>query len=477
MTNRRRNVTRSTAEPVAEVPAGKMILGVEDPMFISLVKNPSNQRAFSVVRNAPEPGPNGKPRVTRARRSSPSGVAQIDFPETYDQAKVAEMLKSFGMGNYDVQENAGRFTATRSDLTSTSIPACDEIKLLDDGVIARVERQAPEGEAVEKSQIAVANFIFSSETFSRADAEKWLAENAVDFSEKALDNSTGNFVLQRADVDGSEEVRQVEVSEGVVATVVRSDVYDVPAGFAAVISETAYGNWGWGQLDFAAAMADRTVCELVEDGIYRLKEVLNNIFFYSPLPVDVRKELMRRAVNQFADYTDGMLDLLPRALLVSVANVERSDKEQEQDMSKETKAEAPASEVLTRSDIVGIVNEALAGFAEKITAVRSEPEAPAAGGETTQEPAQAPATEQAPAQAPAEPAAQEPAKQETLTRADVQGIVAEALGPVGALLEKLQHTTVLRSDADDAEVQRLNAQRQAPNAQGDVFKGVLGVNR
>jgi hypothetical protein len=411
---------------------GNIITGVKEANFISLVKRPANQRAISIIRSEQEDtevstttkAPTTT-RVNRAKRSDAAPVAKVTFPATYTDEAVTATLAAYGLSSFEVARSDESIVASRSDLKSIAIDTLTDIKLTADGIVASVVRADGVEATSGKKELALVSFEFSSDTFSRADAKAWLDENSVDFDDKALDNSTGNFVLQRADVDAGEEVRQIELAPGVVANVARSDVLVIPDSFVTVISETAYGNWGWGQLDFDAKLADVEVGSKLRKGLEMLDDILRDVLFYSSLPIDSRKELCQRSLNQFAAYATGLLDTLPRQLLVQVGSAQRSDKAQEP-VNMTIEAKDTDTLTITRGDLKALVMDAIRES--------KEPAAPAA------EPAAVPA---------AEGTESAPAATAAITREDMANLLKEAVAPLAERLEKVESTTIVRSDTPD----------------------------
>lgn len=424
-----RNIKRDAEE--TSTLSGGIVHGVETAKFISLVGVPANQRAFSVIRSDKEEEKvsNTTPRVKRSRRNDSNNLIKITFPDSYTAAQATESLESFGLTGFELLDEDGVLSAARSDLQTIATGATTTIKLTEDGITAEVV--TPEGAEATgaKNGLAVPYIEFSSETFSRSDVLAWLEENKVDFDEKAIDNSTGNFVLKRSDADEDSEVRHMELSDGVKAAVIRADINDIPEGYVEVICETAYCGWGWGQLDFGAKLADVQVGDQLREGLYAMEDVLRNILYHSGLPVESRKQLVNRTLAQFGEYASSLLDLLPRQLLVSVSSsvsTQRNDKAQEPDMTgktSETTEQNKDDEVvtITRSELTALITEAI----RKDKEAGADPAAPAAGA--------APQTE---------------ATTVTLTRSDLE----EVLKPIAERLEKMESTTIVRSDNPDPKV-------------------------
>lgn len=403
---------------------GQQVVGVKKANLVSLCGKPANRKPFSMVRSDKEETDVSKvkPRITRTKRSE-SPVHAIVFPDTYTAETAAETLEGYGLASFVVEEVEGVIRARRSDLQSIADEGLEQIKLTGDGVVALVP--AAENTSTGKDQLSMVSMEFNSEHFSRSDVVEWLEKNDVDFKEEDLDNSSGNFVLKRSEVEvgEGEEQRQVELEDGVVAHIVRSCNSLIPEGFAAVINETAYTGWGWGQLDFNARLADIEVGEKLREGMWQLREVIEDILFYSHLPIDLRKDLIARSMTQFSTFTGELLDKLPRQLLVSVSAQQRSEPAKEPtDMSKTQEEQTKA---LTREDVTSIVEEVLkrnAETAETATATAEETETVAASEEQ---------------------------QTATLTRADLTAAFSEAMKPVAERLEKLESTTVVRSDQED----------------------------
>lgn len=446
------------------------LVKVTDPAFISLVGKPANQRPFPVIRSA-----DGKtaPRVTRTKRDD-SPVLMITFPADYDEADVGEALDLYGMSGYTVISEGGSFVAVRSDLQSVAKVAelsPSTIRLTSDGIIASInaEQFAPTG-GKSVAGVAIVRYEFDKKTFDEDATKAWLSENSIDFSKDAIENSASDVIsVVRKDIAADTDVRRMELVAGVVAVITRDDVTDVPAAFIAVVNEAAYGNWGWGQLDFNATMADRAFCEMLEDAEWQLERVIRNILFYSELPLDARKQLVTRSLTQYGAFINNAIDTLPRQVLQLVArSVARSavEPKQEKDtMTKEqieakraedeaaTLAAAEAAKPVLRGELAELVTAAVASA----MATRSEPVAA-----VVVEPVVAVVTEAAPVAGAA------PAAVVGITRADIEEIMKAQFAPVTERLDKIEGTTIVRSDnGDGTQTVPVKAKRE------DAFKGVL----
>lgn len=457
------------------------LVTIRTPKFLSVVGLPANKRAFGIVRSEPSnatPGDsNMKPQVVRRqRRSDPSPILRMVFPQTYSDEQVAEKMTAFGLSGYDVQRSeAGDVVATRGDLKSISTEDTTEIRLTTDGIKATVQRMDSAEPVNPKSGISVVSLVFRADKFTAESVTAWLSDKGMPAAASA--EGAGDFIVQRKEVQEGEETRTVELEPGVSAVVARSDDSDIPDGYVAVVNETCYGNWGWGQLDFAASMADVEFSRVMDDATCRLRYVLDQILLYSALPLAERKTLMVNALEQFKTFAVGILDSLPRTILVAVARSASPTKENPE-MTQQAaggattpaKTDAPPAQptTLTRADVVSVMNEVLPGLlAEAMktgnTVARSE------GGADGEPPVKG-----------------EPEKKEeapaAITRADLTAAVAEAVKPLVERVERVEGTTVLRSDTGDASVQKTETDPAKTGGKTDVFRGApvftgLGLKR
>lgn len=447
---------------------------IDNPQFITLVKKPANQRSFSILRAQEEDGNVSKPatntrRVARTTRRAETNqdLISLTLPGDLDEAGAKETLATYGLSNFTVARSEDDASWVASNPSAIDCTDIQQIKL-GEGVVASVRRNEATAETEGKGQLTATSLEFSADKFADAAAvSEWCQRNSVDFDEKALNNPSGNLVLQRAEVPEGEETRMMELEDGVTVTVIRSQVGDIPEGFVAVINEYAYSGWGWGQLDFNAALADDQVGDALYDGLYILEDLLRNILFWSPLPVDVRKELTTRACTQFATYANGLLDTLPRQLLISVATTtQRSAKENEM---KPTNAPATTQEQVTRSEpsepvMVAVgspeFNDAVASAVTATLAQREEQRIADEAAETQR-------TEAAAAEV------QRAEQAETARRTELAELIKEATAPLVEEITALKSTTVLRSADSDLKSQPSTVKRGV----GELFKGCLGIQR
>ncbi|ALT58121.1 hypothetical protein FDG94_gp129 [Pseudomonas phage SM1] len=423
------------------------LVTISKPAFITMCKKPANQRGFSVLRSdGDEPATSKRVRPARARRSDTANLVRLEFPADLTEEQVKESLQSFGLGELQITRNEGEpWKAVNSAIACTD----DELvahKITEDGVTAFVKRSEAVSGTPGKNKIVVNAIRFDDKDASREEVEAWLAENGVDFDEKDLNNSSGKFVLQRAELEDGVETRQVELSEGVVAVISRGDSQDIPAGFVLVVNELAYSGYGWGQLDFNSYMADRTVGEAVRDAMYNLDSVINNILFWNTeLTVEAKKTLVTRSVNQFAEYVNGFLDSLPRSLLIPVTpetiSAQRSDTVKE---SKEMNMKSTPTAYVTKEDLASTVAEVLRSERE---AERERERQAAAEKERLEQEAQ-------------------------IRRSETEEVVKAAVQPLLQQIEELKGTTVVRSGEEP--ITKPRKEEDVTRNDGSVFSGMLG---
>jgi len=287
-----------------EVSVAKMV----EPKFLTLCKKPSNRAAFKIVRSAD----GGTKRIRRLMRAmSPSVV--IDFPDGTTKDQVTEIMDSYGFEGYTVSETevngVTKYKAYRSDLKEQ--PETDVSFLLKDGIRLHTRRAEPKAPK-ESAGISLVVIEFNKEQFTDVDAcASWLGEKGIDFDATRVQNSETSILYRRADTPAGAEIGKVGLDNGVSFHVARADVTDVPSSVIEVISETAYGNWGWGQLDFGAMLADVEFSEAAREGLRVLDDLLYTLLFWSSLPLAVRKDLLARALDQFKEYVNGLFDALP----------------------------------------------------------------------------------------------------------------------------------------------------------------------
>jgi hypothetical protein len=290
------------------------------PNFLTLTKSPANEVAFKLIRKdepvKPEDqSPNKVVRQRTVRRMD--ATLMFIFAEGTTEDDINATMLEFGISDYSIGVSVdGMPIVTRADATEPFPESYITVNLRN-GVKALVAQ----GVAVATDEnptpnIAVVAIEFAK-TFDQAAIETWLNSNDIDPAKTTIVAGEDVTTVNRITITEGAEVRRMDMAEGIQVVIMPTAVQDVPPSIVEVISEAAYGSWGWGQLDFAAAMADCEFCEMTREGSSMLRDVLDKILFYSYLPVSVRKELVVRATSQFAAYIGALLDALPTRVITS----------------------------------------------------------------------------------------------------------------------------------------------------------------
>lgn len=466
--------TRSRMDGVSEtVTKDVEVSRIVEPRFLTLTKMPAGQVAFKVVRDdkGEEPNMAGKAAVptpeTRHRRirsTQRSSLLYIEFPEGTTAEDVESAIEDYGLEGYDIVQEGDKFCLRRSDLSET--PSDALTVLIGSGRKAGIVRaDATAAYAVQDPMphVAVIAIDFKKDSFPNEDAVlQYLQRYDIDFLEKGVENADTLFHVLRSEVSADTEVRRVEIEPGVVALVTRAAVADLvnATPFIEVVSETAYGQWGWGQLDFSARMADIEFCEAAEEATCCLRRVVEDVLFYSQLPVAVRKELVTRATTQFSAYIGSLLDALPaKVILINRSNLEKM-KEHSMPTKIEKPNEAAGDTTAARTDDDAAKTAAAAEQAAKDAALPvTRAEAKAMIGEAVAAavaaltPAKVEPTQRTDSAAPA-PAEVENGESKTLKAVEevVTRSMAGIAGTVQAVADRLtalEGATTMRSDSGD----------------------------
>lgn len=454
-----------------EVTKGVRVMTMAEPKFLTLCNQPANQVAFKVVRSDTD-GEEGTteevqqeavvdiPPVRRARVVKRSSVLRIVYPAGTDKSEVESDAKEFGLTGYSItEEENGSILLTRSDLKD--IPADVYSVGLGGSKMAIIKRSevvpAAPVDAEAHQHLSVVAIEFDGSKYQDTESVlAYLARRNVEFAEGNIERREDCTVVKCNDVASDVETRKLTLDEGVLVVVARSDVpcctFDTPVMQA--MNNSAYGNWGWGGIDFNQAQADKEYCEEGREAIDVLNDVLRNILYYNSLPVSVRKELAVRALAQFSQYIVSMIDALPSLPVTTSTALEK------QDMSTSQTTDQPVP--ITREDIAAMI---ATGIAEALAADKKK-SAPATCSDTPE------ATEPAVVAEPAAAAATEPAgKQEQNIDAVQRSIdsLATTVQSISDRLKNFEGLTVVRSDNPGGT-------EGSPAAQGgkaDVFRGVF----
>jgi uncharacterized protein (DUF1697 family) len=435
-----------------------------EPKTLSLVGHPANQVGFRVVRSdSGEEVATPVRRVRRTRSESRNAFLFVEFPAGTPREEVDEAAALYGITNYEVDVAEDRTVLRRADSPEYT---GDRMSVNLGGgrkvVMARTDTPSKEaGTGLQLISIEFDKAVFRTDE----DVAAYLSDKSIDITTGAVENTDTHCIFTRSGVAAEGAQGKIEIDSGVVVSVVRADVPDLPQSISVVVNEAAYGSWGWGQLDFAAALADVEFSRLMEEAIYRFKDVVYNILFYSSTPLAQRKELIYRASAQFAIYAGNLIDGLPPGVVVitrsdMVQHKESSMSQQQTQNPPQAATAAPAQEaILTRADVQQIVSESVTAAVTSAVAAALDAQASIQSQQRADEVA-------ATAAAVAAPATQ-PDQMETLIRSI--GALNDNVSKMAERLSTVENTTVVRSDAGNAP---------AAKAAGkvDVFSGLLTKN-
>ncbi len=430
---------------------------IATPDFLTLTKSPANQVAFKIVRDdTEEPAmteETSKP-VRRIRRGTSSALLTIEFLENTTDEEITAIVEAYGLTGYTVVQNAcGKKSLQRSDLTE--IPA-DAVSIRIGEYTAKIRRSAyapPVASTPEDlNYISVVALEFEKSVFrTEEDCYKVVTRLDMDYLDGKGEITDTHFRILRTEVPEGADTRRVVVEPGLVAVVTRADVIDLGTtdlSFTEVVSESCYGNYGWGCVDFAMSLADEEYCDAASEAVEMFRSVVNRILFYSALPIAVRKELVSRASVQFSAYIGSLLDVLPTQVVL----INRSHVDKELTMSNKTETGAatqePAAATITRSEVEALIATAVAAAIEGLAKAST----------------QVVRTEEVKTETPAaEPVSAVAQSIVTVSRSVEE--VASAMEKVAERLKQIEGMTVARSDGGDTLV---------VEPKKDVFAGCLG---
>lgn len=455
---------------------------IVEPKFLTLTGKPANQVAFKVIRDDKGETTMTAAHIQRKRTRRSDGLVSIEFDISLDDEAIKNAMGDWGISEYSLETTSDKKIVRCSDAGEA-----DTMRInLAGGSVATILKPISTATDNVKRNVAVAAVEFAADYFPDiADVEAWCKRNSVDFSSVAPQNGDTKITAQRnVKVGPEDETRKVEVDAGVNFVVTRADEADVPDGFIAVVNDAAYGSWGWGQLDFAATMADVEFCKVSEEAVYTLNRVVERILFYSDLPISVRKELIANAAAQFSNFIVTLMDALPARVVIA----NRSDQHKEKDMSKQKQdgqpverqdvagqqqenkdsgaaaGAAPAADTVSRADVEKLIGDAVGGLSKQIADLT------AAVASTTQR------SDAADTKAEADTAAADAGTKaeggetgETLREVlrSVQALT-DAVKTVNERVSAVEGETVVRSDAGDG---KQTTQRK------DAFKGIFGQGK
>ncbi len=337
-----------------------------EPFNLTLTKKPANRSGFKVVRSDETEetemldldkmptrtrrragmSPPRKANLTSPRKVALSqhdlartkrkdtGLLNLILPSGATKDDAMDVIEHFGLSDdYEiVQKDDGRIILHRREAgdVEETIPI-----QLNNGIIAEVDAALLDPMANRKrgdtdmgEGCALTRIDFDGRTFDSAKVSKWLNHYGVDYLENGVESVDGGVIVQRNDEIEEKDCHKIRLAEGIVGYVARADANDVPVRIMRAIVNEAFGNFGFGHLDFASALADPEFSNRSESAIFQLSDVLHNIVFRSGLPIGERKELIGRATGQFSTFMGNLMDNLPAVVLDNMKAEQRSEDRQ-----------------------------------------------------------------------------------------------------------------------------------------------------
>ena len=488
-----------------------------EPQYLSLVGSPSNRTGFKVIRSEDD-ATSGQQKTKmvslraknadrikaalQQKKRTTNGLISIAFPEGIMEEQAVELMEMFRLGDeFDlVQGDDGSFTLTR--LGDTSVPYIPVN--LGHGLIAHLEQSVFDGTQRGDCGVTLVELQFHDSHFeSVGQVRDWLEARDIDFQDGGVEQVEGGVVVTRHDAKSSDNTRKIQVADGVTAIVQKSDETDVPLKVYRNVVEQSYGNWGWGHLDFSAALADPEFTDKSWDAIYTLRDVLETIIFYSGLPLAERQQLIERACEQFANFFNALIENLPTDVIEQAKTSDtestkekltmidthskakqteekRSDEGTEKTEKMETKTEtASTAETETKETQAQNADQGGAAKTEQTTEKAGDPPSSkiVEGEKGTNESDPVTRADVASMVKEEVAAAIKPVTEQMKTLGDTLQTVAETMKTVTesvtemkGKVEDFDTATITRSDVGDGEVAQ-----ETKAKKNDVFTGCLGT--
>lgn len=309
----------------------------EETDMLDLDKMPTRKRRRAGVVSSPRTATIKSPRtvalgshdLARTKRKD-AGLLNLILPSGATKDDAMDVIESFGLSDdYEiVQSEDGRIILHRREAgdVEETIPI-----QLNNGIIAEVDAalldpmmNRKRGDTDMGDGCALARIDFDSRAFNTEKVNKWLNHYSVDYLENGVEAVDGGVIVMRNDEIPEKDCHKIRLAEGVVGYIARADANDIPVKISRAIVNEAFGNFGFGHLDFASALADPEFSNRSESAIFQLSDVLHNIVFRSGLPIGERKELIGRATGQFSTFMGNLMDNLPAVVLDNM-KAERGD--------------------------------------------------------------------------------------------------------------------------------------------------------
>ena len=423
------------------------LMKLVEPKFLSVVGLPANRTGFKVLRSA-NSGTDIAPTRKRRKKRSDGSLLSMDFPVGLTEQEASDLLIMFGMEkDYELRtDDAGNYFLKRID----SDDAAETTPIdLGGGYTAHVDAES----FATRNDSTVTGVTLTGLEMDGFDTieevQGWLDGRGINYKTDGIEMFEGGASVVRHEVPEGNEVRKVRIATGVTGFVTRTEATDVPDRVYRSVIEQAYGNWGWGHLNFATALADPEFTDSSWDAIYVLRDILENIILYSGLPLDERKTLVQNATNEFTSYIVNLIDSLPRAV-IEQAGAERHAKQETSTMSKDSESTAAKREDSAQAEKTKTEQTAAASKEEATRTDEDADNTTTKGSDTANE-----KTEDKP---------------DYVTRDEMKDIVTEVLSEALGKKEKVEDAQRSEDESKDPVIQAIEAMRKDFDEKFDTLK-------
>lgn len=332
------------------------LLSLKEPQFVSLVGKPANRTGFKVVRSE-----TGKEK--EIKRGEALLVLHLPAGTSADQAD--SLLDEFGLrGEYRVVAADDNVYLVRKDIDEADLPgvmgndASVEIPVAEN-TDAYIDSRVFTKDAARSDRkqygvkVTAIRFDTASSGWDEEKAKSWVEDHEIDFTDISTDDK-GILVLRGEDAKSLEKTDIVDLEKGVQAHIQRAEENDVPVRITRSVTTSAYGSFGYGHLNFVSALADPEFSSKIDHANWVLWDVVDNIMFYSNLPLQERMVLLEAALEDYGTYVKAVIEALPASVLDAVSredSAKRNDSQSsEHDMSKDRQSSRVRRSAATKKD-------------------------------------------------------------------------------------------------------------------------------
>jgi len=339
------------------------IAEAKQPKYLSMVKTPANRTGFRIIRSdegdktsEKTDHPSFTPKRTR-RMDSKDGMLYIALPKDYTKEDAQQIMAQFGLeDDYEIDMNDDYVRLVRSDLGGELPDVATVAIRLDDNATAYVSESSFSNTIALRNEVKIGGAVLSGIEFEGHNEEfvkDFLGTKGI--SEENLERIDDETFYAPHKHTNTLRTDRVNIADGITARIYRADSNDIPESIQRGVVESAYGNYGYGQLDFYASLMDSMYTDAAYDAVYRLSDILRDITIYSGLNLSSRVDLMNNALSQYGFYMAELMNSLPRSVVsVMTSDISKTSDKEEPNMAGETKKENTTTEEAKRSDDVVI---------------------------------------------------------------------------------------------------------------------------